>query len=132
MAYTASSPVRLCCAGKFDPAHALADDFVRLLCSRSVTGALEHVQAAYHVVLWLDSWLLLVVAAGSNTGCLAAASLAGAEMLMRGHKQHDDQLQALLDDPSYTCAVLVSSGASFVFSHLGLSCVGCLMPTWRQ
>ncbi|KAF6251607.1 DTW domain-containing protein [Scenedesmus sp. NREL 46B-D3] len=43
---------------------------------------------------------------GSNTGCLCAASLAGGEMLMRGHKQHDDQLQALLDDPAFTCAML--------------------------
>lgn len=43
---------------------------------------------------------------GSNTGCLAAASLAGAAMLMRGHKEHDEQLQALLEDPAYTCAML--------------------------
>jgi hypothetical protein len=29
-------------------------------------------------------------------------------MLMRGHREHDAQLQALLDDPTYTCAMLVS------------------------
>jgi hypothetical protein len=29
-------------------------------------------------------------------------------MLMRGHREHDAQLQALLDDPTYTFAMLVS------------------------
>jgi hypothetical protein len=53
--------------------------------------------------------LCLVLCAGSNTGCLCAASLAGGEMLMRGHREHDAQLQALLDDPAYTCAMLVSA-----------------------
>lgn len=58
--------------------------------------------------------LRLVLAAGSNTGCLCAASLVGGEMLMRGHKQHDDQLQALLNDPAFTCAMLVSSAVDQV------------------
>lgn len=44
--------------------------------------------------------------AGSNTGCLCAASLAGAQLLMRGHAPHDAQLAALLSDPSITTALL--------------------------
>jgi hypothetical protein len=62
----------------------------------------------------------IVLAAGSNTGCLAAASLAGAVMLMRGHREHDGQLQTLLDDPRYTCAMLVRCMYS---TSVGLVCI---------
>jgi hypothetical protein len=44
--------------------------------------------------------------AGSNTGCLCSKSLAGAELLLRGHAPHDEQLSALLADPDYTTALL--------------------------
>eukprot|EP00798_Chlamydomonas_sp_ICE-L_P001983 gene1983-33401_t len=42
----------------------------------------------------------------SNTGGVIPLSLSNCEMLMKGHKGHDAQLQQLFADPEYTTAVL--------------------------
>ncbi|KAL6761166.1 DTW domain-containing protein [Haematococcus lacustris] len=43
----------------------------------------------------------------SNTGCVATVSLPGnAERLIKGHREHDARLEALMHDPTYTVAVL--------------------------
>lgn len=43
---------------------------------------------------------------GSNTGCLLAASLTGAELLLRGHAPHDERLAKLLADGNSTPVLL--------------------------
>jgi DTW domain-containing protein YfiP len=43
---------------------------------------------------------------GTNSGSVLAASCPGTQMLMKGLPEHDAQLQQLVDDPSYTVAVL--------------------------
>ncbi len=43
----------------------------------------------------------------TNTGCLAPLSLPGqSQMLLKGYKEHDDELERLMADPTITTAVL--------------------------
>lgn len=74
-----------------------------LLPGNCVCGKLKRAEPATRVIIHLhqDEW-----GRGSNTGCLCAASLSGSTMLLRGHTPHDQQLSALLSDPSVTTALL--------------------------
>jgi len=49
---------------------------------------------------------------GSNTGIILAESLRGCEVLIKGHKEHDNTLQDILQDPGNLVAMLWPGGGA--------------------
>jgi DTW domain-containing protein YfiP len=74
-----------------------------LLPGNCICGRLQQFTTSTHIALFVhhDEWRK-----GSNTGCVTHLSLSNSQMLMRGYQPHDQQIAALLEDPSYTVAVL--------------------------
>lgn len=69
---------------------------------------------------------------GSNSGCLVAACLEGAEMYIDGHREHDAAVAAMFEDPTVTTAIMwpgaqLSNARSYGCWIWELPCDACVL-----